>query len=108
VERAAFKQFATLERSHWWFAGRRALYLPLLADVLRRDRGEPPTDLAVMDVGCGVGGFLEPLAIFGRVVGLELDEPSIAWCRERGFPTTAVALSETLPVRPASQDMICL
>ena len=47
-----------------------------------------------MDVGCGVGGFLGPLSAFGRVVGLELDEPSIAWCRDRGFPGTAVALSQ--------------
>ncbi|MHC4845787.1 MAG: class I SAM-dependent methyltransferase, partial [Planctomycetota bacterium] len=108
MERAAFKQFATLERTHWWFAGRRRLYLPLLADVLSRDRGAPPADLSVMDVGCGVGGFLGPLSDFGRVVGLEMDEPSIGWCRERGYPATAVALSETLPVRPASQDLICL
>lgn len=108
MERAAFKQFATLERTHWWFAGRRGLYLPLLAEVLRRDRGATATDLSVMDVGCGVGGFLGPLAMFGRVVGLELDEPSIAWCRDRGYPATAVALSETLPVRPASQDLVCL
>lgn len=108
MERAAFKQFAMLERSHWWFIGRRQLYLPLLAHILQRDRGAPPTDLSVMDVGCGVGGFLQPLARFGRVIGLELDEPSIEWCRNRELPATAVAHSEGLPVRLASQDLICL
>lgn len=108
MERTAFKQFALLERSHWWFVGRRGLYLPLLKDVLTRDRGAPPTDLFVMDVGCGVGGFLAPLSEFGRVVGLELDEPSVAWCRDRGLPATAVSLCERLPARPDSLDLICL
>jgi SAM-dependent methyltransferase len=107
VERAAFEQFTQLESRHWWFIGRRRLYPELLAHALRRDLG---TDrgLDVVDVGCGVGGFLGPLQRFGRVLGLELDEPSIARCRERGHPRTAVAICDALPLPPASQDLLCL
>jgi SAM-dependent methyltransferase len=107
VERAAFKQFALLESRHWWFVGRRRLYPELLARVLRRDRGVEG-GLRVVDVGCGVGGFLEPLQRFGRVLGLELDEPAIAFCRERGQRDTAVAISDALPLLRASQDLVCL
>ncbi|HTE05960.1 MAG TPA: class I SAM-dependent methyltransferase, partial [Planctomycetota bacterium] len=64
--------------------------------------------LLVLDIGCGVGGFLTSLARFGRVTGLELDEPSIAFCREHGFPRTAVAASDHLPVPAGSQDLLCL
>jgi SAM-dependent methyltransferase len=64
--------------------------------------------LAILDIGCGVGAFLTSLARFGRVTGLELDEPSIAFCREHGFPLTAVAGSDHLPVPAASQDLLCL
>jgi len=129
MERAAFRQFAELADRHWWFVGRRRLYLPLLRHVLERDGVTLPRDhakrddgspgdtsasaagaspLSVLDVGCGVGGFLGPLAQFGRVTGFELDEPSIDWCREHGFPRTAVAISDRLPVAPASQDLLCL
>jgi SAM-dependent methyltransferase len=107
VERYGFKLFAALQDRHWWFIGRRRLYLPLLRGVLEQDGVLPPLR-SVLDVGCGVGGFLGPLADFGRVTGLELDEPSIAWCREHGFPRTAVAASDRLPVPEASQDLLCL
>jgi SAM-dependent methyltransferase len=107
VERAAFKQFALLESRHWWFAGRRRLYPALLAHVLQRDR-VPGSGLRIVDVGCGVGGFLEPLQRFGRVLGLELDEPAIAFCRERGHADTAVAICDALPLPRESQDLVCL
>jgi len=147
VERYGFKLFAELADRHWWFLGRRRLYLSLLRSVLERDgiavppgaaddvpafpaardastvaaargastaaaprgaaAGAAPA-LAVLDIGCGVGGFLTSLARFGRVTGLELDEPAIAFCRERGFPRTLVAASDRLPVPQASQDLLCL
>jgi SAM-dependent methyltransferase len=108
MQPAAFRQFAALEERHWWFIGRRRLYPELLATVLERDLGRPPVGLAVVDVGCGVGGFLAPLQRFGPVLGLELDEGAIAWCRQRGFLRTAVASSGALPLPDASQDLLCL
>ena len=65
MDREAFHQFATLEETHWWFRGRRALYLPVLEHVLRRRLGREPSDLLVVDAGCGTGGFLGPLRRFG-------------------------------------------
>lgn len=108
MDREAFRQFAELERRHWWFVGRRACYVPLLASVLERDLGGEPRDLTVVDVGCGVGGFLEPLRRFGRVVGIELDEPAIAWCRQRGFSATVVGRSDVLPLRSDAVDLFTL
>jgi len=108
VDREAFRQFAELEADHWWFRGRRELYVPLLADVLTRDLGAEPRDMAVMDVGCGVGGFIETMGRFGDVVGLELDEPSVAFCRDRGLRRTLVARSDALPVPAGSQDLLTL
>jgi SAM-dependent methyltransferase len=108
VERSAFTLFAELADRHWWFLGRRALYLPLLAQVLRRDGIAADRARSVLDVGCGVGGWLGPLAPFGTVTGLELDEPSVAFCREHGLRRTLVAASDHLPVPAASQDLLCL
>ena len=108
MEPSAFQQFAALEDRHWWFIGRRRLYPELLAAVLERDLGRPPEGLRVVDVGCGVGGFLAPLERFGSVLGLELDQESVSWCRQRGFPRTAAASSAALPLADGSQDLLCL
>ena len=114
MDRAAFKLFATLEADHWWFRGRRELYLPLLRHVLEQDAGGAPdtqgpdTQSRVLDVGCGVGGFLAPLASFGDVSGCELDEASVGFCRELGRDNTFVAASDQLPVPDGSQDLISL
>ena len=105
MEREAFKLFATLERDHWWFRGRRAVYLPLLEHALD---GGPRRPLRLLDVGCGVGGFLGPLGRLGEVCGTERDEASVRWCRERGFLRTLVAACDALPVPAASHDVVCL
>ena len=108
MERHAFDLFARLQDHHWWFIGRRRLYTDLTRHVLARDRGAPPADLAVLDVGCGAGGWIRPLSVFGHVTGVELDEPSIAYCRLIDLHRTLVGRSDALPVRPGSMDLVCL
>lgn len=125
MERKAFEQFVEFERDHWWFRGRRGLYLPLLAHVLERDGVLPPgsgecarrgtlddgplrSDFRIMDVGCGVGSFLGPLSRLGRVHGCELDLDAAAHCHARGFTDTSVALSDRLPVPESSHDLLTL
>lgn len=110
MDREAYKLFATLERTHWWFVGRRGLYLPLVASVLEGDRGmqAAPHGLDVLDVGCGTGGFLTPLQTFGRVTGVEIDEPSLEWCARHGGRRLLRAHSDRLPLADASVDLVCL
>lgn len=108
MDRAAFALFAKLEQRHWWFRGRRELYVPLLHDVLRRQLGCEPDGLSVADVGCGVGGFLESLQRFGSVIGLELDQPAIEWCRQRGHQSTLVGRCDALPLPRDSVDLITM
>ena len=108
MERSAFDCFASLQADHWWFRGRRSVYTALLEHVLRRDLSRDPSGLRVLDVGCGAGGWLQPLARFGTVTGVELDEPSIRYCREQELHRTLVGRVDALPVPPASHDLVCL
>jgi len=98
MDRAAFALFAKLEQRHWWFRGRRALYVRLLGHVLGQQWNRLPGDLLIADVGCGVGGFIEPLEQFGSVIGIELDLPAVEWCRQRGHAGTVVGRCDALPV----------
>lgn len=104
MEAAAYRQFRELEERHWWFRGRRAVYLGLLRHHLGAERPR-----AVLDLGCGVGGFLAGLAeLGGRVFPADLDRESLVVCRERGFPDGVVSDGYALPYRDASFDLVAL
>lgn len=104
MDKKAYQQFLELEQGHWWFRGRRRVYLGLLAHELA---GERPR--RVLDLGCGMGGFLDGLAQLGeRVYNSDVDVESLARCRERGHPHGIVASGYALPYRDGAFDLVCL
>ncbi|MSR61113.1 MAG: class I SAM-dependent methyltransferase [Planctomycetes bacterium] len=104
MEAAAYLQFRELEEHHWWFRGRRAVYLGLLRHELA---GHTPT--RALDLGCGVGGFLDGLAQLGaQVYPTDLDRNSLLRCALRGFGRGVVANGYALPYRDGAFDLVCL
>ena len=103
MEALAYKQFLKLEDTHWWFIGRRRVLFSLL------DRHLPPGgDRVILDVGCGYGGMLVPLARRGRVMGLEIDFDSARFCRRRGFEDICLGSGYALPFRTGVMDVVTL
>jgi SAM-dependent methyltransferase len=103
MDEFARQQFLQLEKTHWWFEGRRRIFFDLLRTALRGAR-----DLRILDIGCGVGGMLGPLREFGEPLGVELDPGMVKTCRSRGFPRTLVASALSLPVRAGRFDLVTL
>jgi SAM-dependent methyltransferase len=104
MEAAAYRQFRDLEESHWWFRGRRTVYLGLLRHHLRGARPK-----RVLDLGCGVGGFLAGLSEIGeRVLETDRDRASLTICRERGFRLGVVSDGYALPFADESFELVCL
>ncbi|MFO0981651.1 MAG: class I SAM-dependent methyltransferase [Planctomycetota bacterium] len=95
------QQFLLLEKTHWWFEGRRRIFFHVLRQALQGRRG-----LKILDVGCGVGGMLGPLREFGEPLGIELDFGMVQTCRTRGFGRTLVASALSLPVRERAFDLV--
>src|SRR5436189_264414 len=58
MEDAVYEEFLQLEQTHWWFRGRRAIFIALLDRHVRRDPGGPRL---LMDLGRGVGGTLREI-----------------------------------------------
>jgi SAM-dependent methyltransferase len=103
MEETANRQFVELEQTHFWFVGRRRIFFTLLD---REMAGR--TDWRILDVGCGAGGMLGPLARYGEVTGVDMSEELIQFCRERGFDRVQVGSAYDLPVEPDSVDLLTL
>ncbi len=100
----AYQQFLELERDHWWFRGRRSVYFGLLRHELGSTRPR-----RVLDLGCGMGGFLDGLQDLGeRVYPSDISVESLARCRERGHPDGVVSSGYALPYGDGVFDLVCM
>ncbi|MEM7306022.1 MAG: class I SAM-dependent methyltransferase [Planctomycetota bacterium] len=105
MEANAYKQFLELERTHWWFRGRRTVYFGLLRHHLNGS-GAPKR---VLDLGCGMGGFLEGLGEIGeRITPSDISLESLGHCADRGFPHGILSSGYSLPFADDSFDLVCM
>ncbi|MGH7804915.1 MAG: class I SAM-dependent methyltransferase [Candidatus Binatia bacterium] len=102
MDASAYQSFARREFSHFWFVGRRRIFVELLRRHLT-----PRQDAIVLDLGCGVGGMIESLREFGKVVGTDNDTSSLVHCRRRLDSEFFQSESFELPLRSESIDVLC-
>lgn len=72
MEEHVYDEFSKLEKSHWWFVGRRFF----LKNVISRHevRSNAP---CVLEVGCGTGGNIELLSQFGDFSAIEMSAKAV-------------------------------
>ncbi len=100
----AFEQLSTLEATHWWFRGRRKVYLELI-----KAQVEGARLTRVLEVGSGSGGFLPELAQLGQQLHfIEPNEAAASCCAARPEASGARASAAALPFQDRSLDLICL
>jgi SAM-dependent methyltransferase len=90
-----------VERSHWWFSGRRRLLKFLISSLgIRRNS-------LVVDVGCGVGSNLAFLKSMGlRVIGIDSEMYSLSFAKTlSGGPLVNGDLLR-LPIKSDSIDLM--
>ena len=103
MDATAYRQFAELEDSHFWFLARRRIFFHLLDRLLERRQG-----LRILEIGCGSGGMLRTLARYGEVTGLDISMDVLRFARSRGAERLCVASGHALPVQPHALDLIAL
>ncbi|MGD9562238.1 MAG: class I SAM-dependent methyltransferase [Pyrinomonadaceae bacterium] len=99
-----------VEDSHWWFVGRRAILESFLRGLESRLQAAAPaeagtpSELRILDVGCGTGANLEMLAQFGAAEGVDVSDEALEFCRGKGL-TVQKGLAETLPYADETFDI---
>ena len=68
-----------VEKSHWWFRGRKKIILDLISELVL------PTKGILLDVGCGTGAILEAFSRKYEAIGLDSSKLAVKFCRERGL-----------------------
>jgi len=86
-----------LEDQYWWFVGRRRL----LRNLIQR---YAPDAHVILDVGCGTGGTLSVLEDLGTVVGADLSEDALGFCRQRGLRCLVCSCAEDLAFADGTFD----
>lgn len=101
-----YRRLDEAERSHWFSRGMERISITLLGSRLSRP------GLALLDAGCGVGGFLRyagSLGVFSRLCGIDVSAEAIELAR-RELPGAElhVGTLTTLPFQDSSFDVVAL
>jgi SAM-dependent methyltransferase len=103
LEREFYAEYREVEDRHWWFIGRRAILLALIAQNI-------PAPVAgtrrLLDIGCGTGTMLGHLARFGEVQGIDSDAEAVQYCKERGFKNVQQWAEPPFPFEDGSFDVV--
>ncbi|MCA9772455.1 MAG: class I SAM-dependent methyltransferase [Myxococcales bacterium] len=101
MELDLYNEFFALEGRHWWFLGRRKLFMNLIRQHFGRRQ-----DARILDVGCGTGMNMDGLAEFGTVYGMDGSHLALAFCRQRGFQRLTQGHMYQLPFVEKSFDLV--
>lgn len=93
-----------LEENFWWFVGMREITRSLL-----NQQCEKGNVWSALDAGCGTGGMLSWLSQYtgsNSVVGIDLSQTALEFCRERNHQQLTQGSIAQLPFADSSFDLV--
>ncbi len=99
-----YAEYFKIEDKHWWFVGRRRIFLDVLDKYLTR-----PSNVRqrrILDMGCGTGTMLKYLSRYGQAEGIDADEDAVSFCHERGITQVQQVSSFPLPFEDDTFDLV--
>ncbi|KKT58087.1 MAG: Methyltransferase type 11 [Candidatus Amesbacteria bacterium GW2011_GWB1_47_19] len=94
------RQFEKIEKTHWWWNGRRKLIQLLLPDG---------NNLKILDIGCGTGetlSFLKSIRPQSKLYGVDPDPIAIGFSKTRNCGIIKKSYAEKLPFKNDYFDVV--
>jgi SAM-dependent methyltransferase len=102
VESEEYQRLFALEDKLWWFLGMRRISTVLLDRYL--PTGESERD--ILDVGCGTGGMLPTLRLYGHTFGTDVSSQALGFANKRKIAPLVQADVCRLPFASESFDLV--
>jgi SAM-dependent methyltransferase len=104
MKKEFYAEYFKIEDKHWWFIGRRNIFLRILDKYL-------PTpseghERRILDLGCGTGTMLKYHSRYGRAQGVDADEGAVQFCHERGVHDVQQVEGMPLPFEDGTFDLV--
>lgn len=100
-----YKEYYELERKHWWFVAREKILSNYIQKLI--DGKQLPTDVKILNIGCGPGRSSEYLSRFGNVTSIEYDKFCCEFASEKTGLEIIHGSITALPFNDKSFDLVC-
>jgi SAM-dependent methyltransferase len=102
MEREEYLRLFDLEDKLWWFLGMRRVSSALLDRYLPAKKSER----LILDAGCGTGGMLETLRLYGQTFGTDASPPALQFASRRAVAPLIQSDVCRLPFVSESFDLV--
>ena len=99
-----YKEYATLERQHWWFKVRGKIISRLISASIQNKENKP---LSILNIGAATGKTSELLSKFGTVTSLEYDQDCCNYANQQFNMTIIHGSILDLPFKDEEFDLVC-
>ena len=99
-----YKEYASLERHHWWFKVRGKIISKLISTGLQ-NKGKKP--LNILNIGAATGKTSELLSMFGKVTSLEYDQDCCDYANKHFNLNVINGSILELPFKDEEFDLVC-
>lgn len=77
MDKAYEAKYHDLEKTHWWFKGRRAIVRKLLQKIKQKEK--------LLEIGCSRGMFLQELPKEIQATGIDISKEAIQQCKKQNI-----------------------
>lgn len=99
-----YKEYALLERHHWWFKVRGKIISKLISGSIQNKDNKP---LNILNIGAATGKTSELLSMFGKVTSLEYDQDCCDYANQHFNLTIINGSILELPFNDEEFDLVC-
>lgn len=101
MDYSEYEKMYHLEKSYWWFQGRKHIVMGLIEPYLKAH-----PSACMIDLGCGTGLILDELNSRGQSVGIDVSPRALEFCRRRNLRDLIRADVVRLPLRSGCADVV--